>query len=338
MNTWGWLVLLSTTIAGCGGGGDAGADRAANADKLLSEGDVAAASEAYVTGYAEQPDSINLAVGASYAAYVAGDYAKADSILATVEPNAGELQGDIQLRRALVALKVGDLDLVRSLGENCGHPAGELLAAEVALADGEREAAMPLLASVGKYRGQLGDSALSYLTWLKDPDPLVQGLSEAEALWSLGQGAVASRSVEELLRSMGEGAETLMLLWAGRAASVGEVSTATALVDLIGFPPDGQAWRVDATRALIACAEGEAETCAEILDGVKGAPTAGLESARATAATLLAEHDAFKAREIVGNIESAAAARALMAADDRAAARVAAPSGPLADYLGGKSR
>jgi hypothetical protein len=311
---------------------------AVKADEALKKGDVASAAAAYVSGYAEKPESINLAVGASYAAYVAGDYGLADSILASVEPEAGELKGDIQLRRALVALRVGDLDLVRTLGETCGHPAGQLLAAEVALADGEREAAEPLLEAAAQFRGQIGDSALAYLKWLKDSDPLVQGLSEAEALWSLGQRNVAARSVEELLRSMGEGAESLMLLWAGRAASVGEVATATALVDLVQFAPDGQAWRVDATRALIACAEGEADLCGSILDKMRGAPPAGAESARATAATLLAEHDAFDAREIVGDLRSAAAARALLAADDRAAAKLAVPAGPFADYLGGGSR
>ena len=338
MRSWGLLALLGAIVVGCGGGSDAGAEMAVKADEALKSGDVAAAAEAYVSGYAEKPESINLAVGASYAAYVSGDFAKADSILAAVEINAGDLKGDIQLRRALVALKVGDLDLVRTLGETCGHPAGQLLAAEVALADGEREAAVPLLEAAAQYRGQVGDSALAYLKWLKDSDPLVQGLSEAEALWSLGQRNIAARSVEELLRSMGEGAEALMLLWAGRAASVGEVATATALVDLIQFPPDGQAWRIDATRALIACAEGEAEECGKTLDRLRGAPQAGAESARATAATLLAENDAFAAREIVGDLQTAAAARALLAADDRAAAKLAVPDGPLADYLGGKAR
>ena len=44
----------------------------------------------------------------------------------------------------------------------------------------------------------------------------------------------------------------IALLWAGRAAtSSQDVSIAEELLERVGVPPEGQAWRIQATQALI---------------------------------------------------------------------------------------
>ncbi len=337
-------VLLCLALSACGVleklgiGGDPGADAVASAKQTLVAGDLPAGATALQAAFTDNPGSVDAAVAAAYGAFLEGNLDGAESILAGAMALDEARKGELLLRRALVALAAGDLDQVRSHGEASGLPGGQLLAAEVALADGERDAATALLQSAkgGGDRGVSGTAA-DYLALMADADPRVQGLSEAQALWALGERRVAVRSVEELVKSLPDDRDDkseLLLIWAGRAAAAGEAQVASNLVESVDFPPAGQQWRVIATRAIVACAEGDADRCGSLLDTIeKGAPPAGLADARATAAILLARKDPSAAPEIAGDGASPAVARALLAAGQGAEAADLVSSGPFARYL-----
>ncbi len=323
-------------VMGLMGGGE---DAAAAAEAQLKSGDLPGAGDAYAAAQADHPTSVDVATGAAFSALLRGDAAAADKALAAAEAEAGERLSEVKMRRALVALEAGDLDAVRTHAEASGLPQGKLLAAEVALADGEREEAAGLLKQAAPAGGAVADAANAYLDLIEDPEPLVSGLSEAQALWALGERKVAVRSVEELVKNLPDSREDRdeqILVWAGRAASLGETDIARGLLDALIFPPDGQAWRKVATQAILACADGEGETCTDLFTSLEGnAPSDGLADARATAAFLIAKDDPEVAEKLAGPYVSNAAARALYEAGNTAAAQKSAPQGVLADFLGG---
>lgn len=328
---------LLSTLQGCfllGDGGKAAADAA---EAKLKAGDIPGAGDDYTAAAAANPGSVDVATGAAYAAMLQGDNAAADRYLAAAEASAGERVGEIKLRRALIALRAGDLEKVKSFGAASGMPQGKLLAAEVALADGERDEASSMLAEVASSGGEAGQVAKDYLTLIGDQDPLVAGLSEAQALWALGERKVAVRSVEELVKALPADREdrgAQLLVWSGRAASVGETEVARSILGEVIFPPEGQQWRKVATEAMIACADGDGATCQSLFATLEGnAPEDGLADARATAAVLVAAKDPDAAKALAGPYVSNAAARALLEAGDRAAARESAPGGVLGEYL-----
>ena len=332
------LPFLALVLAACGNGKDPAAEDVQGAMDRLRQGDVPGGIEALAAAQTAHPESVDAAVGAAYGAYLRRDWETADRLLAAVESTAAERKGEITVRRALVALARGDLDQTRVLGEASGHPGGALLAAEVALADGERDKAGTLLQAAGASSDpRVASTARGYLDLLGDADPRVQGLSEAQALWALGNRQVAVRSAEELVKSLPEenpSRSDFLLVWAGRAAAAGEPQVASNLVGSVEFPPAGQQWRVLATRAIVACAEGDAAQCGATLDGLESAaPPGGLADARATAAILLAGRDPEAARAIAGSEPSPAVARALLAAGDGASAADLLSSGPLDAFL-----
>ncbi|MEC8424440.1 MAG: hypothetical protein VX000_11735, partial [Myxococcota bacterium] len=275
--------------------------------------------------------------GHAFSLLMQGDTTGADAALAAAEDGAGERLAEVKLRRALVALESGDLDAVRAHAEASGLPQGKLLAAEVALADGERDEAAGLLKAAAPAGGAVADAANAYLDLIEDSDPLVSGLSEAQALWALGEHKVAVRSVEELIKNLSderEDRDALTLLWAGRAASVRETELATSLLDGMIFPPEGQAWRKVATLGIIACAEGDGAGCLRHFASLDGnAPADGLADARATAAFLIAGDAPEVASKLAGPYVSNAAARALYEAGDMETARSSAPDGVFAEFL-----
>ena len=84
----------------------------------------------------------------------------------------------------------------------------------------------------------------------------------------------------------------------------------------------------------MACSEGDGARCKSLLDGIEnGAPPSGLADARATAAIMLAPHDAAAAADLAGDHPSPSVARALQAAGEGSDAADLAGSGPYAQFL-----
>ena len=309
------------------------------ADAKLKSGDLAGAAEAYDAAVKKSPTNVDVANGAAYMKVLAGDFEAADAILAAAEPTAGDKTAEIKLRRAFVALEAGDLDKVKEFATASGLPQGQLLAAEVELADGNRDAAKALLESAKADPGPVGQTATTYLALMADENLLVAGLCDAQALWALGKRRIAVRSVEDLVKAYAEAREDgadQLLLWAGRAAAVGEPAIATSLLDSITVPPPGQGWRVQATRAMVACADGDGAGCIAQFEAVRaGAPADGYADARATAAHAIAEKDPATARTLLEGVSGDVAARAWAALGDKAAAASAASDPTLKSQLGG---
>ncbi len=335
-------IGLSALLGGCDqiqgliGGGGAEAAKAAEAQ--LVGGALPAAADAWEQAALDHPTDVDAASGAAYGHLLQGNYEAADAALAQAQEAAGERQGEVRMRRALVALRAGNLEAVKEHALASGLPAGKLLAGEVALADGERDEGAALLKEARGAGGAVGAAASGYLDLLEDAEPMVALLSEAQALWSLGERKVAVKSADDLVRNLPEeraDKPAQLLLWAGRAASVREVDVAQGILDAMLFPPDGQAWRKIATQGIIHCAAGRADDCVRLLTQLEGsAPEDGLADARATAAFLIAKVDGDAARKLAGPYVSNAAARALYEAGDISAARESAPEGILSTYLG----
>lgn len=309
------------------------------ADAKLKAGDLAGAAAAYDAAAQKAPTDVGVATGAAYMKLLAGDFAAADAILAAAEPTAAEKLGELKLRRALVAVESGDLDKVKEFASASGLPAGQLLAAEVELADGNRDAAKALLESAKADAGAVGTTAGTYLELMGDANPLVAGLAEAQALWALGKRRIAVRSVEDLVKAYAESREDgadQLLLWAGRAAAVGETGIASNLLDAITVPPPGQGWRVAATRAIAACVDGDGAGCLAQFEALRaGAPADGYTDAAATAALGVAEKDPATAKALLQGLSGDAVARAYAAIGDMAAAQAAAQEPVLKSQLGG---
>jgi tetratricopeptide (TPR) repeat protein len=308
----------------------------------LEAGNLPAAAATYDMGAAAFPENVDLATGAAFVALLQNDTARADRLLAAVEPHAGVRLPEVELRRALVALRSGDLDQVQAFANKSDLPMGRLLSAEVSLADGEREAAeqrlRPLVQSGTAIPPALAATAKAYLDLVDDPDPLVAGLSEPEALWALGRRDVAVRAVEELLKALPDDdrRDAQLLLWSGRAASIRQVDVARSLLDAMIVAPPEQQWRKLATQALIVCAEGKTSECMaefDVLSALPRVPIDGLADARATAAMLVAKDDPEVATTLAGPYLTDASARALHAAGADRAAWEASRSDLFAEFL-----
>lgn len=316
--------------------GGGGPEVVAEANNALKSGDLPGAAAQYQELATSNGSSVHVAIGQAYSQLLRGDTAGADATLAGAEANAGDKLPEVKLRRALVALEAGDLDNVKAHGTASGLPEGKLLAAEVLLTELESDEASAILREITGTEGAVGSTASTYLQMLDSGDQIQAGLAEATALWALGDRAAACESAEELVKALPEDDETkpaLILLWAGRAATSGKPGVGSSLLEDMSFPPDGQAWRIQATRAIIAAAEGKADESIKILASLEagGAPADGLADARATACGLIT--DKPKAREVVGELESPAVARCLSEAGAVQVAPLRAPPGPLKTYL-----
>ena len=329
------VLVFALSLQGCDlFGGDAGKEATVAAKAQMKTGDLVGAAEAFGKAAKENPESVDAATGAALAALMRGDTAAADGHLARVQETAGERKPEVLMRRAIVAQQARDWDAMREYGEASGMDGGLLMAGEAALADGDREDAEALFSRVG---GSAGDVAKDYLDLLESDDPIIAGLSEAQALWALGLRKVAVRSVGDLLTRYPKDAgdrDDQLLVWASRAATVRETATAKKLVAEVKASGD-RVWRRDATLAIAECADGKAKACTRAFDRLEGdAPEDGLADARVTAAALIADADPQAAKDLAGPYRSAGAARALHAAGARNMAARAAPSGPLSDFVG----
>jgi len=329
------LFVFMIALQGCDMFSGDGAKEAVDAAKTqMQSGDLPGAAAAFEAAATENPESVDAAAGAALAAMMRGDLETADQHLARVQETAGERQPEVLMRRALVAQQAKDWDSMRQFGEASGLPPGLLLAGEAALADGDREAAQAYFEKVNG--GGAGVTAREYLSLLSNDDPIVAGLSEAQALWALGLRKVAVRSVGDLLLrypdAEGDRDEQL-LVWAGRAASVRETKTANALLRVTKAKGDS-AWRKAATEAIVQCAEGRTKQCVRAFEALEDdAPADGLADAKVTAAMLIGGTDAQAAKDLAGPYISEGAGRALWNAGAHRMARKSTPSGPLLTFF-----
>lgn len=321
------MPLLPLLLLACGPASDwfGGGDPLSAADRALAAGDFAGAGQAWEAALQADPADADAAIGLAYVRLLAGDEAEADRLLAAAAATAPERAGDIALRRALVAQRRGDLDAVEAHGVQSGSAAGRLLAAEVALVDGDHARARARLDVARGDPGGVGETARAYLALLDAPRGA--GVAEVQALWALGERRLAVRSAPAALRAWAEGrddAAEAWLVWAGRAAVVGEGSLARQLTAQVPAPPAGQAWRVPVTLALADCGEGRVEACRSGLAAVTDAPPEALADARVTAADLVAAVDPAAAAALLDGLTGDAAARARAALGDAGAATLAA--------------
>jgi hypothetical protein len=321
---------------------DSAAALVAKGQAEMVAGNLPAAADTYGQGVTAFPGNVDLATGGAFVALLQGDAARADQLLAAVEPGAGDRLPEIQLRRALVALHEGHLDDVKRYASRSDLPMARLLAAEVALTDGDRSEAERVLRTLTQPGAAVplavAETAKQYLDLLDDKDPLVAGLSEVQALWALGRRDVAVRAAEGIVKALpeGEGSDARLLLWAGRAAAVREVEVARSLLDAMVVTPPDQQWRKLATQALVVCADGRSTECLaefDVLTALPRVPIDGLADARATAAMLVAKDDPATATALAGPYLTDASARALHAAGADQAAWEASRSDLFAEFL-----
>jgi tetratricopeptide (TPR) repeat protein len=329
------VLMVTVVMQGCGlFGGDGGKEAADAAKAQMQGGDIPGAAAAFERAAKENPESVDAASGAALAAMMRGDLSAADAHLERVQATAGERQPEVLMRRALVAQKAKDWDAMRQYGEASGLAPGLLLAGEAALADGDREDAAAYFERVSGGGAEV--TARGYLSRLSSEDPIVAGLSEAQALWALGMRKVAVTSVADLLvrypESEGDKADQL-LLWSGRAASVRETDTASTLLRATKAEGE-QVWRKTATEAIVSCAKGDASRCIRKFEGLEGdAPEDGLADAKVTAAMLIGPMDAQAAKDLAGDYISEGAGRALWNAGARRMARNSTPEGALLNFI-----
>lgn len=335
------FTLVVASMLACFGGGEVDMSPA---ESELKKGDLAAASTAYATLAKDNPESAEAAIGAAYMDMLAGNYDAADKTLLAAEAVAGEKVGEIKLRRAIVALRAGNLDDVKKHGKDSGLAAGQLLAAEVHIVDGELDDALSLLREARSGESAIGDAASTYLRMLEGTKEQA-GFAEATALWAVGQRDVACDVAGEIVPALSEEDDKAnqLLLWAGRAATSQRPGVATTLLDELEQvgAPNGQEWRVQATRAMVEIVEGESDSAlarftaleAAIAEGF--APYEGVADARATAAALTT--DRAVAKKLTDGLEGAAVARGLQQAGAGKVAKDSAEAdSPLARYLESK--
>ena len=336
------IVLLLAFGVGCEALGLFGASDSPEitkeAEALAKSGDLPGAHAKYVEIQQNNPTSVYAAMGLAYSHVLRGEYREADMLLAKVDNDQLEagLAQELRLRRTLVAVKEGDVEQVIALGEQSGTPIGKMLAAEGYLADGSTNEAIPLFEDAAAAGGVVGETANQYLEYIRADDPLLRALAEASALWAIGESVPACESAQQVISNLDEdypNKSEIALLWAGRAATSGSVDSAEGLLEGVDVPPEGQAWRKNATQALIHFRKKEYDEGVALftLLAEGGAPVDGLADAIATAAAI--SGDAEVAKKITADLESNATARGLLEAGDREAAVELAPSGQLKKFL-----
>lgn len=301
----------------------------------LRDGDLPGAMAAFEAALAADPDDVEACSGVGYMRLLSGDYTGADEVLDhALQVADAEQRPALLLRRAIVAQRSGDLESMQRHGEASGLGPGLVLAAELYLADAEADAAIPLLRRAAASDDPVvAGTARSYLDDLADVETGRAQLAEATALWALAQYDEAVETAEELLvyLPIDEGTrDSDLLLWAGRAATQGHPGIAGSLIDEMGAAPAGQAWRVEATRALIFVADGDLDGAVALLQALQdgGAPVDGLRDARLTAASLVDDPDS--SRLLLAGLGGPEAA--LVAAD---ATLVTDDSTPLSRFVRG---
>ena len=328
--TLGWLIVLS----GCGGSEapqEVPVERV-SADRLLQKGEVDNALDIWSKRYAADPTSTSSATGLAYGAILEGEYAKADRLLEKVEGLAGEnkdLLGDTRLRRVLVAIEqlkdpnnAGDapllLERIAELGQKSGWPQGQVLAAEALLCLEEIEDAEALLTGLGSQEGAVGRAAKTYTQRISEDGESWQRLAEAEACWAVGQYQWPMETIVDTFKGLKKmvhsGNEWEMrgdeeaVVWASRAIRQGQLDVAEKLLKYNSNFDASQRWRVAATKAHLACAQGDVRRCVSKLKALKSDVPLGASDARVMGAFLLGSQHAEAALELLAEDQTVPAA------------------------------
>lgn len=297
------------------------------AHQQLADGQLPEARASFAALHAQFPRSVEVASALAYVQVLAGRPDEADQVLAGVRQSS-----EVVLRRALVAKRRAALDDVREYGLSSGTLAGKLFAAEVMIVDLELERALTTLGEVAATDGVEGATARNYLALLQHEDPRLRALANPVALWSVGKHRDACEGADRVLRKLDADAQRSeqLLLWAGRAVTVGLPRIARSMVEEAVSLPREQSWRAQATLATVEIAEGDNVAGLRIFEALRsaksGAPIDGVDDARVTACALA--RDPATAARLVEGLESPGAARCLLAAGaiDAARERPSAPA------------
>ena len=310
------------------------------AQTMLENGQISSANSAYLAILKEDPKQVEAATGAAYVSMLKGDYGKAEELLAEViksVESAGGNSGDVYLRRAFVVVEQKEYSVAQQHALASKLDFGKVLAAEIFLIDGETEEAIKLLKNVsGNPSKKL---ATQYLTLLESDNSWLPPYAEAQASWALKDYELAVRSVGSMLGKL-EGVipnyEQEVLLWASRAAAVGqpEISHSLLALNLAGLP-DVQKWRVTATRAMASYVEGDIVKGETLLGSLTDAPARGIQHVKLTTAMIIREKDPETAQALLKDLDGTSAAQVYHRLGKNKKATSVVESGMFQKYLEG---
>ncbi len=319
------------------------ADPTPEGTEALASGDLSAASESYQS-YAEEDGGTAVGghTGLAYLSLLEEDFDGALLHLEKAREESSKTEAqEIDLRRALVQLRAGRLPDypdgknpeaprlpgATTFAKQSDLPQGWLMVGEIALTEGERAQAVEYFEKAADTGDGTGDIAQQYLSLLESDNATLRNLSEAVANWSVGMSSppisVLKEQAVEDFETLGEGLVNTaygtpeqMLLWAGRAASIGDTVRGRTILKWAKSITGEQAWRYAATDAILYCAEGNVRKCKSTFNKVEAMepPAEGYRDARATAALLLGTLDAQAAEGLIGN-EAGTAVGARVLAD-----------------------
>ena len=281
-------MLLMSTWFGC-----SGVDKSEDifkAQKEMAANNLSVAGQQFDAILQEVPGEAVASTSMAHIHMLNGKFEQADAVLASIQTEDPVVKSQIALRRALVALESKDFSKVKEFAQQSTESFAYILVAEISLMDGEHEEAATALEQVN---GSHASLAQSYLRLLEG-DEWSKAYAEAQALWAVRDFDLAIQSVSGTLQYVsasaldGEFGEHV-ILWASRAISVGQPEIADDLLQIQGFQPDPEDWKVDTLKAMSTCVKGNVSEGKEMFAALEGkAPPQGLHDAKATTAVVLA--------------------------------------------------
>ncbi|MBT3218330.1 MAG: hypothetical protein HN348_04510 [Proteobacteria bacterium] len=250
-------------------------------------------------------DSLDLSVQRAHSLMSEGLFRESDGELLRALESHPEASAELSLRRTLLAARHGDIESVGLNARASNTSAGDLFAAEVLLVDLQTEEAKRLFhRAVEQGQGSVQITAEHYLQWLDSDDSSMAALAEVTALWALGDWATACDEAEEVVKGLRdeELRRSKSLLWASRAVAARRPDVAQGLLDDMGTPPLGQAWRFQAIQAMIWLADGRIDESRDRLDQLRVEHPVEVEDALVTAC-LTTEEPAI-GEELIRGIDS----------------------------------
>ena len=263
-----------------------------DADQKLSMGDFPAAQSIFEKALEQDPNNHNALTGVAYLSMLRGDYASADQSLAKAQQaldldteEGKSVVSALLLRRGMIAIRDGAFIKALQYCAQSELPAGYLFAAEISIIEGEHEDALEYLNKIQSSDSKMRRIVSKYTDLLEDSSDWGVLLAESQASWALGDYKVAVRTVKgpllDWLAQKDPKQHDRILLWAGRAASVGEVGVGNELLESVSKIRQSQVWRVEATRAILTCAspeDAQRKLCLEQFSQISQAPIKGISA------------------------------------------------------------